>query len=44
MAKAVKKIEAADEEIVGKIYFIRDKKIMLDKETLRNFTMQPQEI
>ncbi|MEO7211550.1 ORF6N domain-containing protein [Mucilaginibacter sp.] len=31
MAKALKKIEAADEEIVSKIYFIRDKKIMLDK-------------
>jgi ORF6N domain len=32
MAKAVKKIVAADEEIVSKIYFIRDKKIMLDKD------------
>jgi hypothetical protein len=32
MAKAVNKIVAADEEIVSKIYFIRDKKIMLDKD------------
>ena len=32
MAKAVEKIVAADEEIVSKIYFIRDKKIMLDKD------------
>ena len=32
MAKAIKKAEVADEEIVGKIYFMRDKKIMLDKD------------
>ena len=32
MAKVVEKIVAADEEIVSKIYFIRDKKIMLDKD------------
>ena len=32
MAKSVQKIVAADEEIVSKIYFIRDKKIMLDKD------------
>ena len=32
MAKRVKKIEAADEEIISKIYLIRDKKIMLDRD------------
>ena len=32
MAKAIKKIEVADEEIISKIYFIRNKKIMLDKD------------
>ena len=32
MAKAVEKIVAADEQIVSKIYLIRDKKIMLDKD------------
>ncbi len=32
MAKAVQKAKPADEEIVSKIYFIRDKKIMLDKD------------
>jgi hypothetical protein len=32
MAKAVKKVTTEDEEIISKIYFIRDKKIMLDKD------------
>ena len=32
MAKAIKKAEVTDEEIVSKIYLIRDKKIMLDKD------------
>ncbi|CAN5590879.1 ORF6N domain-containing protein [soil metagenome] len=32
MAKASKKTEIADEEIVNKIYFIRKQKIMLDKD------------
>ena len=32
MAKAVKKVEVADEEIISKIYFIRNKKIMLDRD------------
>lgn len=32
MSKTLKKTEVADEEIVSKIYFIRDKKIMLDRD------------
>ena len=32
MAKAVKKVTSEDEIIISKIYFIRDKKIMLDKD------------
>lgn len=32
MAKAVRKTEVTDEKIVSKIYFIRDKKIMLDRD------------
>jgi hypothetical protein len=32
MAKAIKKVTTEDEEIISKIYFIRDKKIMLDKD------------
>jgi len=32
MSKTLKKAEVADEEIVSKIYFIRDKKIMLDRD------------
>ena len=32
MAKKVKKTAAADEEIISKIYLIRNKKIMLDKD------------
>ncbi|MCX6322890.1 MAG: ORF6N domain-containing protein [Sphingobacteriales bacterium] len=32
MAKAVKKVTTEDEEIISKIYFIRDKKIILDKD------------
>lgn len=32
MAKAIKRIEIADEEIISKIYLIRDQKIMLDKD------------
>jgi hypothetical protein len=32
MVKAVKNAEVADEDIISKIYFIRNKKIMLDKD------------
>jgi hypothetical protein len=32
LAKAVKKVTTEDEEIISKIYFIRDKKIILDKD------------
>ena len=32
MAKTINQIEIADEEIVSKIYFVRYKKIMLDKD------------
>ncbi|MEO6254736.1 MAG: hypothetical protein ABIO79_15595 [Ferruginibacter sp.] len=32
MAKAVKKAAAANAEIISKIYFIRNKKIMLDRD------------
>ena len=32
MAKAVRKAKPVDKEIVSKIYFIRDKKVMLDKD------------
>ena len=31
MAKALKKIDVPEEEIISKIYFIRNRKIMLDK-------------
>jgi hypothetical protein len=32
LAKTVKKVTTEDEEIISKIYFIRDKKIILDKD------------